>query len=460
MKKQLLFISMLVVSVLFSERMNAQQCLNTGYCTTVASEHQYPTTTFSTTSSNWQTVNSTMNADNYTLFSVTSGNTYEWSYCEAYGGVSTGWDAQLTLSDNTSGTNLCFSDNVCGTSGNAPYISWVATLTGTVKLLTTQANCMNNSGSPYNTLVWRMANGVVSTQILGVDIYHGDGTITWTQVVAAPKQFAWAKATEGINYVDPTYVTNMTNGLAAGIAIAGYHFAHPELNAASAEASYFLNVAQSYIKTCALPPVLDFETTGSLTGAQLTTWAAAWCNAVQTATGIVPIIYTSGSIASSLGSAVTPFPLWIANPATSSTSPPTNIVIWSTLAFKQYSWTGTCPGIPGSSGAVDLDVFNGDMTAFNTLMGCATGIADKNLSNNNFILYPNPANDNITIENLSLNNTQDELISVYNIQGQMILQQPMHEQKTEINVSNYASGIYIVKVKTEVGVEVKKFVKQ
>ena len=456
MKKQLLLISMLAI---FSLIANAQQCLNAGFCTTIANEHQYPTTTFSTTSSTWTTVSAYMNADNFTLFNVTSGNTYEWSYCEAYGGVSTGWDAQLTLSNNSTSANLCFSDNVCGTTGNAPYISWTATFTGVAKLLTSQVNCAGNSGSPYNTLVWRMANGVTSTQLLGIDIYHGDGTITWTQVVAAPKQFAWAKATEGINYTDPTFTTNMTNGLSAGIAIAGYHFAHPELNSASAEASYFLGVAGSYIKTCALPPVLDFETTGSLTGAQLTTWAVAWMNAVKTATGITPIIYTDGSIATSMGSSVTAFPLWIAAPDGSSTAQPSNIGVWTTWAFKQYSWTGTVSGIPGSSGAVDLDVFNGDVTAFNNLMGCANSVNQPIIHNSEFIIYPNPANDNITIENTSSTTNQDEMISIYNIQGQLLLQQLMQQQKAEINVSGFAGGIYILKIKTENGVEIKKFVK-
>ncbi|HEY4797502.1 MAG TPA: GH25 family lysozyme, partial [Bacteroidia bacterium] len=204
---------------LFCTGANAQQCLNTGFCTTIANEHQYPTTTFSTTSSTWILVSAYMNADNYTLFNVTSGNVYEWSYCEAYGGVSTGWDAQLTLSDNSAGTDLCFSDNSCGTTGNAPYISWTATFTGVVKLLTSQAGCAGNSGSPYNTLVWRMANGTPSTQILGVDVSSYEGAINWNNVKAAGYKFAFAKATEGVTITDSYFVQNEVNGTAAGLPI-------------------------------------------------------------------------------------------------------------------------------------------------------------------------------------------------------------------------------------------------
>ena len=374
----------LIIVTIICMSANAQLCNTSGFCSNIANEHQYPTTTFSTSSSTWTTVSAYMNADNYTLFNVTSGNTYEWSYCESYGGVSTGWDAQLTLSDNSAGTNLCFSDNVCGTNSNAPYISWVATFTGTVKLLTSQAPCASNSGSPYNTLVWRMANGVASTQILGIDVSSYQGTITWSQVKnTSGKLFAWAKATEGINFTDATFANNMTNGEAAGVYMGAYHFSHPETNTASAEASYFLSKAGSYIKACEMPPMLDFETTGSLTGAQLTTWAVAWMNAVKTATGITPIIYTSGSIATSLGSAATAFPLWIADPDNSSTAQPTNIGSWSTWAFKQYSWTGAISGI---SGNVDMDVFNGNMTAFNNLIGCVTSTEQFAIHNSEFII--------------------------------------------------------------------------
>jgi len=488
MKKQLLFSSQLKIKnekekrnafvtssfsfLLFTfyfligmEHANAQQCLNVGYCTTVANEHQYPATTFSTTSSSWTTVSAFMNADNYTLFNVTSGNTYEWSYCEAYGGVSTGWDAQLTLSDNSSGTNLCFSDNTCGTTGNAPYISWTATFTGVAKLLTTVTSCAGNSSSPYNTLVWRMSNGAVSSTILGIDMYHGDDPVTWSQVKNAGYIFAWCKSTQGTTYTDPQFVSNMTTGVTAGEIMGAYHFCDAENNSAASEAAYFLSVAGTYIKTCELPPVLDLEdpSTGTgltsyFTSAALTAWVQGFMSAVQTQTGITPVLYTSGSIASYLNSSVNTYPLWIANPGTTPTSPPTNIGVWTNWAFKQYSWTANVPGLASSPNS-DADVFNGNMTAFNSFLGCATGIADKNF-NNNFIIYPNPANDEITIENISLNNTQDEIISVYNIQGQLLLQQLMQQQKTEINVSDFASGIYIVKVKTEVGVEVKKFIKE
>ena len=462
MKKQLLLIS---AFALFSWSANAQQCLSSGFCTNITNQHQYPTATFSSTSSTWTTVSAFMNADNFTLFNVTSGNTYEWTYCEAYGGVSTGWDAQLTLSNYGTGTNLCFSDNTCGTTGNAPYISWTATFTGVVQLLTSQYNCLNNSGSPYNTLVWRDASGTTSTQILGLDISHYQTVTSWSQIKADPRAFAFVKSTEGTTYTDPTYAANMTNGTAAGVIMGEYHFAHPETNSASAEASFFVSVAGPHIGACKLPPALDLEDPSggpslisTMSSSALTAWVQTWMSAVQTATGIAPILYTNGSIASYLNSSLNTYKLWIADPDGSSTAPPANIGVWTTWAFKQYSFTGTVSGI-SVAGNVDLDVFNGNMAAFNTLIGCTTGISEK-IASNNYILYPNPSNDKITIENNSLSSNQIEMISVYNMQGQLILQQPVQNQKTEIDVSSFTTGMYFVNVKTENGMEVKKFVKE
>src|SRR5262245_1311081 len=117
----------------------AQQCLPSGGCANFGSQYPSSGAPYSPPSS-WQVlINPTtgsaalMNGGNYTLFSVTSGNTYQWSYCESYGGVSTAWDAQLTLYNNANlSTAICFSTDVCGTNSNAPYLSWVATFTGTV----------------------------------------------------------------------------------------------------------------------------------------------------------------------------------------------------------------------------------------------------------------------------------------------------------------------------------------
>src|SRR5246127_5183578 len=112
-----------LLAIVFTISSQAQNC-NTGGCAATAtnSTGQYPSSTFSTTSSSWTTVSAYMNAGNYTLFDVTSGDTYEWTYCSDFGG-SMGWDAEITLFNNSSGVKLCYADN-CGRTNcvNAPYI--------------------------------------------------------------------------------------------------------------------------------------------------------------------------------------------------------------------------------------------------------------------------------------------------------------------------------------------------
>src|ERR1700756_2017021 len=137
--------------------------------------------------------------------------------------------------------------------------------------------------------------------VKGIDVSDYQGTINWTSVKNAGITFAFAKATEGITVTDSQFSNYMTNGEAADVYMGAYHFAHPDNNStisgAISEANHFLSVAQSYIKTCQMPPVLDYEldVSSSMSWSVQAQWVEAWCNTVQNATGIVPIIY-SGNV--------------------------------------------------------------------------------------------------------------------------------------------------------------------
>jgi PKD repeat protein len=83
----------------------------------------------------------------------------------------------------------------------------------------------------------------------------------------------------------------------------------------------------------------------------------------------------------------------------------------------------------------------------------------KNIfSSDKIKVYPNPANNIITIETSSLNKNED--ISIYSIQGELLLQQPILLAKTNVDISTLAKGLYFIKVKAEKGLAVKKFVKE
>ena len=75
--------------------------------------------------------------------------------------------------------------------------------------------------------------------------------------------------------------------------------------------------------------------------------------------------------------------------------------------------------------------------------------------NISFKIYPNPTTENLTIET-----SQSSTIEISNIQGQLIKTLKTTGTKTNLNVSSFPSGVYIVEVKTEKGIAVKKFVKE
>jgi len=221
-----------------------------------------------------------------------------------------------------------------------------------------------------------LISGASAQTILGVDVSSYEGTVNWSNVKTAGYTFAFAKATEGVTITDSYFVGNQVNGISAGIVMGSYHFAHPENNSAVSEANYFLSVARPYIKKCNLPPVLDLEDPPSgpalssyFTSAQLTSWVQTWMTTVEDSTGIAPIIYIGPSNASFVNSSLNVWGLWIDDYNSNPHNPPPNIGVWTTWDFKQYSWTGTVPGISGSSN-VDMDVFHGDTNQFNTLIGC------------------------------------------------------------------------------------------
>ena len=112
-------LSFAVILILSFGEVRAQTC-SSGGCFTFT--NQYPSGIFSSPSTSWARIQSTsgdalFNAGNYTKFSVVSGNVYEWSYCEENQGVSTSWDAQLTLFKSNVNALIAFSKAMAKVSG-------------------------------------------------------------------------------------------------------------------------------------------------------------------------------------------------------------------------------------------------------------------------------------------------------------------------------------------------------
>ena len=82
----------------------------------------------------------------------------------------------------------------------------------------------------------------------------------------------------------------------------------------------------------------------------------------------------------------------------------------------------------------------------------ATSITEENIS---FDIYPNPVNDRLYIE------TQTLTIEIYDVYGRrQVTETPSHQGNLSIDVSNLKSGVYFVKVVTENGEAVQRFIKK
>lgn len=183
-------------------------------------------------------------------------------------------------------------------------------------------------------------------ELNGIDISNHQGTFDW----AAWKgkiQFAFAKATEGLDYRDPDFPRNSGLMRTEGLVRGAYHFLHASVSGA-AQAHYFLAYAQPQPGDLI---AVDIEQAGldGCDAEQVSACAAGFADTIRAAVKAWPWAYTEISLAyggycAALGSC----PAWLADPSQVPTPPP--VGPWHVITAEQT----------GQRGA-DTDVFYGDM---------------------------------------------------------------------------------------------------
>lgn len=202
---------------------------------------------------------------------------------------------------------------------------------------------------------WRMNHPSPSRfPVWGVDVSHHQGRIDWPTVARAPQLgFAYLKATEGGDWVDPWFAANWLAARQAGLRVGGYHFftfCRPPLD----QARLFLRTLPSDADT--LPPAVDVELGGNCATTppdpEIQAALAIWLEAVAVATGREPVIYaTHEAYDRLLRSDRLQRRIWIRD-------------VWKEphlwqrepWALWQFDARARVAGIPGF---VDLDVFQG-----------------------------------------------------------------------------------------------------
>jgi hypothetical protein len=119
-----------------------------------------------------------------------------------------------------------------------------------------------------------------------------------------------------------------------------------------------------------------------------------------------------------------------------------------TVIVNLNAGSGNKPCSPFSQWVSDTVYFN---------VSTYTGLPAMN-NNLPFTCYPDPATDYLTIEMPGL--TGETLLSFYNLQGQLLVKQVIHQVKEKINISRFSGGVFIIKASNNNDISVKKFVKE
>ncbi len=98
-------------------------------------------------------------------------------------------------------------------------------------------------------------------QVHGVDVSRWQANIDWPQLRTRGANFAFIKATDGGDHLDPMFRTNWQRAKEAGIRRGAYHFFY-WCRSAGEQADWFIrNVPRD---PDALPPVIDVEYNGRI----------------------------------------------------------------------------------------------------------------------------------------------------------------------------------------------------
>ena len=195
-----------------------------------------------------------------------------------------------------------------------------------------------------------------------VDISHHNNTVDLAMARQSGIAGVIQKASQGQDYVDPTYKDNRAKAQAAGLLWGSYHFGTGEDGVSQAE--HFLDVVQPDADTLL---VLDLEANPQ--GPNMTlVEASAFVTHLQDVTGRWPGLYSGHYIKALLGTETDPVLgncwFWLAQYGPTAVVP----VTWDTWTLWQYTDGAVGPephSVPGV-GRCDRDRFNGSEAGLRT----------------------------------------------------------------------------------------------
>lgn len=195
--------------------------------------------------------------------------------------------------------------------------------------------------------------------VMGVDVSHYQGDISWSALEAQNVSFAFIKATEGSSHTDELAEKNLIEAQETDILISAYHFFSFD-SGGETQAENFISVVDK--EAIDMPPVVDIEYYGDKKSnkpsvSETAEILAPLLERLEEHYGAKPIIYTTLPVyIRYIREGFGDYPLWIRNVYCEP-----ELIDWE---FWQYSDKGELYGFSGEEKYIDLNVYNGSEEDF------------------------------------------------------------------------------------------------
>ncbi|NWG52754.1 MAG: glycoside hydrolase family 25 protein [Hydrogenophilaceae bacterium] len=191
--------------------------------------------------------------------------------------------------------------------------------------------------------------------VQGVDVSWHQGAIDWRALAGDDVAFAYIKATEGADHVDPRFARNWADAARAGVLRGAYHF-FTLCRPGAQQAENFIRTVPRAAGT--MPPALDLEHKGPCregpTMRDVVGEMGAFLERVEAHYGVRPILYTTREFHDAHLAGVRGERFWLRSLFRAPDFRERDWVIW------QHHNRGRKRGV---SGPIDLNAFRGDAAA-------------------------------------------------------------------------------------------------
>ncbi|WP_331376814.1 glycoside hydrolase family 25 protein [Sinorhizobium chiapasense] len=208
----------------------------------------------------------------------------------------------------------------------------------------------------------------------GVDVSRWQGDINWAKLRTQGANFAYIKATDGGDHLDPMFKKNWRRAKEAGLKRGAYHFFY-WCRTAGEQADWFIrNVPR---EAGALPPVIDVEWNGESSckrrpsRERVLEKMQVFMDKLERYYGQRPIIYTAPDFyRDNLKGAFPNHPFWLRSVA----AHPSKVYPGRKWLFWQYSGSGLSHGVDGR---IDLNVFHGSENDWHRWVAAGSSMASR-----------------------------------------------------------------------------------